>query len=206
MKLRTLTAAGILSVSLIAFPSCKKASESADAAEDVKETVESTTEKNLKEGTEEIVEKLNETAEAVAEDIEEKIDDAESRDGTEATALAKKLMNATYEATEQYATLMESIKDEASAQEAIDAFDDLGMQYENIGKMAQGMDQSAISEEEGMKIQEEMMEKMQPLQERMQAASMGAMDVLSAHPDLMKQFQEKSMALAQKMAQMQQGE
>ncbi len=202
MKIKTFATSGLLAASLLAFPACKESSETADEAKDVKESVEDSsmdTKEDMKEAVEETKEQLDETAEAVEEDVAEAIDDADAG----GSAAAQKLMDATYTATEDYAELMESIKDEESAKAALAKFDDIGAQYEKIGEMAKGMDKTVVSEEQGMEMQKAMMEKMQPLQERMQKSTMGAMQVLSANPDLMKEFQEKSMALAKKMSGMQ---
>ncbi len=210
MKFKSLASVGILSVSLFAIPSCKDSSESAAAAEDVKESVEESAEatsmEEMKDSAEETAEELTETAEAVVEDVEEKIDDAKAEGGSAMDGTAQKMMDATFEATEQYAEMMESIKDEESAKAALARFDDLGMKYEKIAEMAKSIDRTAISQEQGMEMQEKMMEKMQPLQERMQTSMVGAMQILGANPDLMKEFQERSMALAEKMTQMQQGQ
>ncbi len=205
MKFKKFASAGLLAASIVVFPACKDSSETADAAEDVKEAVEETemdSKEEMEDGVEETVEALNETAEAVEEDVEEAVEDADA----EGSAVAQELMDATYAATEDYADLMASIKDEESAKAALEKFDDLGAQYEKIAEMAKGMDRTAMSQEDGMKMQQAMMEKMQPLQERMQTSSISAMQVLSANPELMKEFQEKSMALAQKMTQMQSGQ
>ncbi len=206
MKLQKFAYAGILSVSLLAFPSCKKSTESADAAKEVMESVKETTEGDLKEGAEETAEALDKTAEAVTKDVEEKIEDAEQGASGATKAEAQKLMDATYAATEQYAELMESIKDDESAKAALAKFDELGAKYEDIGKMAQALDKTAVPQDEAMEMQKAMMDKMVPLQERMQKSAVGAMEVLGKNPELMKEFQEKSMALAQKMMQMQQGQ
>lgn len=199
MKIHSIAILSLSAAAIVALPSCNE-SKTADAAKDVKESV-ADAKKDMVDATKTTGKELDKTAEAAREEIKEKVDDIKTSDTGSAVvgAEARKLMQASYDATESYAALMESIKDTDTAKAALAKFDDLGKKYEELGKMAKGIDPSATAPEDAMKMQKEMMEKMQPLQKRMQDATMSAMKVLSTDPELMKEFQDKSVALAQKM-------
>ena len=192
MKIKNVFLTTTLAASLVAVTACDKSAESTDTAVEVDQEAATETIENTAEEAVEVTEEIAE--EAVAAEPMSKNPDAQ------------KLMDASIAATEQYADLMGSIKDEESAKTALAKFDDLGGEYEKIAEMAKGMDQSAVTPEQGMEMQKTMMERMQPIQERMQTNMVTAMQVLGANPDLMKEFQEKSMALADKMQKIQQNQ
>ena len=201
MKYKTFAVLGLSAAAFVALPACKKSSDTADAAKDVNESVADARE-DMADSARKTGKELTKTAGEAKEEVAEKIDDIEKSDSGSAAVgdQARKLMDASYSATEQYAELMESIKDADSAKAALAKFDDLGKKYEEIATMAKGIDSSATAPEDAMKVQKELMDKMEPLQKRMQTATMSAMQVISSDPELMKEFQAKSMALAQKMS------
>ncbi len=196
-----LAAIGLSAATAFLLPSCNKSSETNKSAEEVKESVGDANNKAV-ESAEKTADALTKTAQDAKAEVLQKVDEIkESPSGSVAQgSKARELMNASYAATEQYAELMESIKDQASAKAALAKFDDLGKKYEEIATMAKSIAPDATAPEETMALQKEMMEKMEPLQKRLQSSVATAMQVLAADPDLMKEFQEKSMALATKMA------
>lgn len=96
---------------------------------------------------------------------------------------------------EDYAKLLESIKDKASAEKAIADMDKIA---DKFGKVAEDA-KKAAGKEPDAKAQAKMQEDMKPLQERIMKAAPSAMTILASEPVLLKGFQEKSMKIATKM-------
>lgn len=110
-------------------------------------------------------------------------------------AAAESAAETAVDAVEDYAKLMESIKDEDSAKKAIDKMDGLADKFVKIAEKSKRADGKLPSPEEQAKLQE----KMKPAQERLNAAMTAAMPIISSKPELVQAFQAKSMALAEKM-------
>lgn len=110
-------------------------------------------------------------------------------------AAAESAAETAVDAIEDYAKLMESIKDEESAKKAIEKLDGLGDKFVKIAEKDKRAQGAQPSPEEQAKLQE----KMKPATERLTKAMTTAMPILSSKPELMQAFQAKSMELAQKM-------
>jgi len=110
-------------------------------------------------------------------------------------AAAESAVETSVDAMEDYCKLLESIKDKETAKEAIGKMDGLGDKFAKIAEKAKKAgdtppDQATIDKTQAQ---------MKPLQERMTKAMTSAMPIITADPELMKAFQEKSVMIGQKM-------
>ncbi len=193
MKMNPYIPFGLFAAALLAQPSCKQSSDTAAAARDVRESAEASTKETGEESTENI-----EAAKEVVKDNSNNI--PKSTSGSAAVgAGARKLMEASYDASKQYVELMESITDKDSARAALAKFGDLGRKYDEIAAMAKSIGPAAVDPEDAMAMQKEMMERTQPIKERMEKATKSAVRIMSTESDLMTDFQAKAAALATKM-------
>ncbi len=90
-----------------------------------------------------------------------------------------------------WATMLESIKDDDSGKKAIDSMDAITEKYAAAVKAAASGD--AVSKPEDVT---KMAEEMKGIQERMTKASMTAMQVFAKNPELMQKYTEKAQAFA----------
>jgi hypothetical protein len=110
-------------------------------------------------------------------------------------AAAESAVETAVDVTEDYCELLESIKDKESAKKAIEKMDGLADQYAKIAEKAKKAGDTPPDADAIAKNQE----KMKPLVDRMTKASTTAMPIIASDPELMKAFQEKQMAIANKM-------
>ena len=205
MRPKTTLTLALTSATVLALASCKDSSPKEEAQEEISSAA-AEVQKAAQDGSEDVVEELTdaveEIEEATTEMVEDVADEADAETSAVAMAAAEKMLDESVAITEKYTVLMESIKDEESARAALAEFDALGEMYVSLGKKGQAMNAGAMDAEQSMELQKMAMQKMQPLQERMQKASMDSMQVFAANPELMQEFQKKSMELAEKMQSM----
>ena len=100
---------------------------------------------------------------------------------------------------EDYAKLLESIKDKESAGKAIEKMDGLA---DKFGKLA-GQAKKAGTTEPDAATKAKMEEKSKALADRMSKASMAAAPIIGSDPALAKAFADKQMLIAKKMSEAQ---
>lgn len=110
-------------------------------------------------------------------------------------AAAESAGETSVEAIEDYAKILESIKDEESAKKAIEKLDGVAEKFVKIAEKTKRAQGAQLSPEETAKLQE----KAKPAAERLMKATTAAMPILASKPELMQAFQAKSMAIAGKM-------
>ncbi|MGC4014127.1 MAG: hypothetical protein QM755_06345 [Luteolibacter sp.] len=109
---------------------------------------------------------------------------------------AESAAQSSLDATKDYCELLESIKDKDSAKAAIEKMDGIADKFAKIAEKAKSAGDTKVDPAVAAKLQEDM----KPITERMTKAVTTAMPIIGADPELAKAFQEKSMAMATKMA------
>lgn len=110
-------------------------------------------------------------------------------------AAAESAVESVVDVTEDYAELLESIKDKDSAKAAIDKMDGLADKFAKVAEKAKKADGASPDAATIAKTQEQM----KPIQERMLKAVTTAMPIIAADPELAKAFQEKQTLIGTKM-------